>query len=112
MRLNLKGFQRDFPYKAVGGIIIHNGRCLTEEETRILVNYGVDKGYELADEIPNEIVDEICDTHGGAEWMEKYDDTPEFYTMPAIERVIRKLGNWYHNDWDVDEIIKQIKEEI
>ena len=61
MDIDLNGFHSHCKNKLMGGLIIHNGRCMTERETRIAVNYGIAMGYELASEIPTEKIDEICD---------------------------------------------------
>ena len=96
----------------MGGLIIHNGRCMTERETRIAVNYGIAMGYKLVSEIPTEKIDEICDSHGNEMWMDQFDDTPEFIALPELERVIRKLADYRCNCWDAEDIITQIKEEL
>lgn len=110
MKIDLKGFHRNCKDDLMGGLIIHKGRCMTESETRILVNYGISKGYKLADEIPEEIVDEICDTHGNAEWMREYDDTPIFVSLPTLKRAINNLNSlWFDNS---DELYSAIIEEL
>lgn len=113
MKIDLEGFKRNcFDRYPVDGLIIVDGRAMTDSETRILVNYGIEKGYETADQVPDEIVKEICDTHGGAEWMRDYDDTPTYITLPYLERILKKLSGFYYNDWDGDDIYRQIVEEL
>ena len=112
MDVDLNGFHSQCKDQLMGGLIIHNGRCMTERETRVAVNYGIDRGYKFASEIPDEIVDEICNCHGNAEWMDQYDDTPDFVSIPVLERIIHRLAGYWHNDFDPDDLIRQIKEEL
>lgn len=111
MDIDLEGFHSQCKYQLMGGLIIHKGRCMTERETRVAVNYGIAMGYKSASEIPTERIDEICDTHGNAEWMERFDDTPDFISMPELEQIIRKISNFWYNNFDADDLIRQIKEE-
>ena len=113
MNIDLKGFHSQCKNQLMGGLIIHNDRCMTERETRIAVNYGIAMGYKLASEIPTEKIDEICNSHGNEPWMDQFDDTPEFVALPELERVIRKIADRYwRNNFDAEDLIVQIKEEF
>lgn len=91
MSVDLKGLKRQGECGPIGGILIWKGRCMTEEETRILVNYGLKNGYRLNSDVPEDIVDEICKSHGNAEWCDQYDEDPRLYTLDYIERIIHKV---------------------
>lgn len=112
MNLHLQGFKQNCGDTLMGGIITHKGRALTEAETRVLVNYGIEKGYETIRDFPDEVADEICDTHGNADWMQKYDDTPEFISLPKLQRILEKMCNCYGYDFDPQELFLNIQEEI
>ncbi len=113
MSISLKAFKSIcFDQCPVDGLIVHNGRALTDSETRILVNYGIDKGYKTLTVIPKEIVDEICETRGNAEWMQQYNDAPQYIALPYLERILQKLSGFSCNDWDGDDIFRQITDEI
>jgi len=83
---------------------------MTESETRMVVNYGIEQGYELMSEIPDEITDKICDPF--CKEFDKYDDTPEFYSLDYIRKTLRKVQNCYHVDWDADGIMDTLEEEL
>lgn len=112
MNLNLKGYKRNFQNMLMGELIIHKGRRLTESETRKLVNYAIEQGYELLSEVPDEIADSICDTDNPKEEFEKYDDTPDFVVLSEVERAIRNVSNYWKYNFNADELIADIKEEL
>lgn len=112
MNLDLKGYKNNCHNMLMGDLIIHKGRRLTESETRKLVNYGIEKGYRLLSEIPDEVADRICDTDNPQEEFEKYDDTPDFIAFAEIESAIRKVSNFWMYNIDADSLIADIKEEL
>lgn len=89
MNINLKGFKSNCGHTQMGDLAIHRGRRMTESETRMAVNYGIEQGYELASQIPDEVLDAICDPHNSD--YAKYDDTPRFLTLEALSKAIGSL---------------------
>lgn len=47
MDINLKGYKDNCGHQLMGDLIIHNGRRMTERETRMAVNWGIENGYNL-----------------------------------------------------------------
>lgn len=108
MDVNLKGFKSNCGHTQMGDFIIHRGRRMTESETRMAVNYGIEQGYELASQIPVEILDAICDPHNSD--YEKYDDTPDFFTLETLRSILREIQGWHDTiDMTADELIKEIE---
>lgn len=112
MDMNLKGFKHYHGETLMGGVISYNNRLLCEHESRILVNYGIAEGYEKLSDIPEEVVREVCEKHGHAEWMKKYDDTPEFISMDKLKGILMMLSGCWYNNFDGEDIYKQIEEEL
>ena len=112
MDLDLKGYKANCGEKLMGDLIIHTGRKMTESETRIVVNYGIKNGIKYLSEFPDEIADKICDPQNNE--FEEYDDTPEFVSLPKLERVINRV---YDRRWrwesaqDLFDDIKEILED-
>lgn len=94
----------------MGDFITHRNRHLSESDTRKLVNYGIEQGYETMKDIPDEIADKIVDASNHD--FDKYDDTPDFYTLEEIEHALNRIHNNYYVDWDVDDIMDKLKEEL
>ena len=112
MNVDLQGLKDRTDVLPMDGIVIHKGRRMTNDEIRIACNYGLECGYETAQEIPDEVIDKICDPYNLDFDRTKYDDAPKYYSIDYIEKIIRKLGNFWYNDWDADDLIRQIKEEL
>lgn len=114
MDICLKGFKENCGQYLMGDIIIHNNRRMTESETRMAVNYGIEQGYKNASDIPNEIVDKICDLNNREFY--KYDDTPDFVSLPRLETILRNIltDNWRYglSNEQIEDLINEIKEEI
>ncbi len=110
MDLCLAGYKRNREGLTMGDLLIHKGRRMTESETRMAVNYGIEKGYELASEIPDEVVDKICDPT--CREYEKYDDSPEFYSLAFIRQMLRRVQNCYYVEWDADDIMDKLEQEL
>lgn len=111
MNLNLKGFKSNCHNKLMGGLIIHKGRHLPERETRILVNLGIEKGYELLSEIPDELADDICKADNYDKYDE-YDDTPIFITLSDVESAVRRVAGYACYHLDAEEFVKDVKTEL
>ena len=112
MNLDFKGFKAHCHNRLMGGIIIHNNRHMTERETRILVNLAIEKGYKTLHDVPDEMLDEICNPETPYEKYEAYDDTPDFITIRDVKNAIRKASNFWYYDFDSDTLIADIKEEL
>ena len=63
MNVDLKGFKHNCEHQPMGDIIIHNNRRMSESDTRKLVNYAIEQGYEALDDVPDEVADKICDAY-------------------------------------------------
>lgn len=92
MDINLKGFKANCGHTQMGDLAIHRGRRMTESETRMAVNYGIEQGYELASQIPDEVLDAICDPRNSD--YAKYDDTPRFLTLEALSDILRDIAGY------------------
>lgn len=113
MNMNLKGFKANCHNKLMGGLIIHHERHMTERETRILVNLGIEKGYKTLHDVPDELADEICNPDTPFEKFESYDDTPIFVTLNDLESAIRRVvGYAYYYRIDADEFVSDVKSEL
>lgn len=111
MDINLKGFKSNCGHTQMGDLAIHRGRRMTESETRMAVNYGIEQGYELGSQIPVEILDAICDPHNSD--FAKYDDTPRFLTLETLGDILRDIAGYRrYLEITVDELITQIEERI
>lgn len=114
MDICLGGFKENCGQGLTGDLIIHKNRRMTESETRMAVNYGIEKGYRNASEIPDEIVDKICDPNNHE--FEKYDDTPDFVTLPRLETVLRNIltENWRYgfSNEQIEDLINEITDEV
>lgn len=109
MDINLKGFKNNCGNQPMGDLIIHNGRRMTESETRMAVNYGIEQGYELASEMPDEVVDAICDPRNSD--YDKYDDTPDFFTLETLRPILQEIQGYHDTiDMTADDLIKAIEE--
>lgn len=111
MNMNLKGFKANCHDNLMGDLIIHKGRCMTERETRILVNLGIEKGYETLKDVPDELADEICDPDN-YEKFSSYDDTPIFVSMSDLESAIRRVAGYAYYSIDGDEFVNDVKAEL
>ena len=110
MNVDLKGFKRNCGGQLMGDFIIHKGRHMSERDTRVLVNYAIEQGYETIRDVPDEIADMCCDASNHE--LDKYDDAPDFYTLEEIEHALNRIHNNYYVDWDVDDIMDKLKEEL
>lgn len=109
MDISLKGFKDNCGHQLMGDLIIHNGRRMTECETRMAVNWGIENGYELASEMPDEVVDAICDPQTCD--YDKYDDTPDFFTLETLRPILREIQGWHNTiDMTADELIQAIED--
>ena len=110
MNLDLKGFKRNCGNQLMGDFIVHRGRHMSERDTRVLVNYAIELGYETIQDVPDEIVDKCCDACHHE--LDKYNDTPDFYTIDEITSALRRVHNNCYVDWEVDDIMDKLKEEL
>lgn len=109
MDINLKGFKANCGHTQMGDLAIQRGRRMTESETRMAVNYGIEQGYELASQIHDEVVDAICDPHNSDH--DKYDDTPHFLALETLRPILREIaGCRDYLEMTTDELIKQIED--
>lgn len=56
MNINMKGFQRwiiGHPRKRTDGLLTFDGKALTHEQVKKVVNYAVEKGYQTEADIPD-----------------------------------------------------------
>lgn len=110
MDIDLKGFKANCGDSLMSDFIIHKGRRMTERETRMAVNWGIENGYELASQIPDEVVDAICDPNSYDSKYDKYDDTPDFFTLETLRPILREIQGWHDTiDMTADELIKEIE---
>lgn len=109
MNIDLEGFKRNCGHQLMGDLIIHNNRRMSESDTRKLVNYAIEQGYETLADVPDEVADKICDAYNKD--FEKYDDTPDFYTLETIEDAIRRIDVPHYN-WDVEDFISKLRDEL
>lgn len=108
MNINLKSFKANCGHTQIGDLAIHRGRRMTESETRMAVNYGIEQGYELASQIPDEVLDAICDPRNSD--YAKYDDTPRFLTLETLRPILSEIaGCRDYLEITTDELIKQIE---
>lgn len=112
MNMNLKGFKANCHDNLMGDLIIHKGRCMTERETRILVNLGIEKGYETLKDVPDEMADEICDPEISYEKFNAYDDTPIFVSLPVLKKAIRRVAGYVSYLVDADELVNDVLIEL
>lgn len=92
----------------MGDFAIHNGRRMTESETRMAVNWGIKNGFETASMIPTEILDAICEPT--CHDYDEYDDTPDFFTLETLRPILREIQGWHDTiDMTADELIKEIE---
>lgn len=111
MDLNLKGFKANKGHKQMGDVLIHKGRRLTERETRMVVNWGINQGYKNASELPGDVVDEICNPYCST--YDEYDDTPEFVSIQELQSILRRISDeGYIEEQTPDELINKIKDEL
>lgn len=110
MNVNLKGFKKNCGNILMGDFLIHRGRHLSERDTRVLVNYAIELGYKTIADVPDEIVDKCCDPFNLE--LNKYNDTPNFYTLDEIESAIKQISYKKYVNWDADDIIQKLREEL
>lgn len=110
--MNLKGFKANCHNSLMGGLIIHKGRHMTERETRILVNLGIERGYETLQDVPDEMADEICDPETPFEKFNTYDDTPIFVSLPVLKKTIRRVAGYACYHVDADELVNDVLIEL
>ena len=82
---------------------------MSERDTRVLVNYAIEQGYETIADVPDEIADMCCDAFNNE--LDRYNDAPDFYTLEEIEYAIRRI-DVPHYDWDAEDFIEKLKEEL
>ena len=110
MNVDLKGFKRNCGHQLMGDFIIHRGRHMSERDTRVLVNYAIEQGYKTTADVPDEIADKCCDAFNHE--LDKYNDAPDFYTLDEIAATLRKVQRCYDVDWNADDIIDKLREEL
>lgn len=111
MNIDLEGYHDHCKDKLMGDFFSHRGTYLSERTTRVLVNYCLEKGIETLNSIPDELADEVCSTITDNKW-DKYDDTPDFISFPTLEKTLRRIANCYAIDFDPDELMNLIKNEM
>lgn len=94
----------------MGDLIIHKGHRMTESETRMAVNWGIANGYKTTSELPDEVMDKICDPY--CKDYTEHNDTPRFVSMEKLRRTLCIIQNCYNVDWDADDIMDKIEEEL
>lgn len=62
IKTSLAGLRKFFWRKNLGGFFSYKGRKLSDAEVRRIVEYGISKGYETEDDIPDEEVEELLKT--------------------------------------------------
>lgn len=112
MNLDFKGYHNNCKDSLMGDLIIHKGRRLTERETRILVNYAIEQGWETTADVPDCVVDEICDPYVFNPKWDKYDDTPDFYTLDELKNALNAIHRSWRDDWEPDELFDRISEQL
>lgn len=110
MNVDLKGFKRNCGGQLMGDFIIHKGRHMSERDTRVLVNYAIEQGYETIADVPDEIADMCCDASNHE--LDKYDDSPDFYTLEEIEHALNRIQNCHDVYWDADDIMDKLRDEL
>lgn len=111
MDVNLHVFKANCGNTTMGGLAIHRGRRMTESETRMAVNYGIETGIELGSQIPDEVLDAICDPYN-SDYV-KYDDTPHFFTLATLSGILSEIAGYRgYLEMTVDELITKIAERI
>lgn len=111
MDINIRGYKANCGDGAMGDIILHKGHRMTESETRMAVNWGIENGYELASELPDDVVDAICDPFNDD--YERYDDTPHFFTIATLRPILREIAGYRgYIEMTVDELLSEIEENI
>lgn len=109
MDINLKGFKANCGNLLMGDLAIHNGRRMTESETRMAVNWGIKNGFETASMIPSEILDAICEPY--CHDYDEYDDTPDFFTLETLHPILQEIQGWHETiDMTADELIQAIED--
>lgn len=94
----------------MGDFIIHKGRRMSERDTRVLVNYAIELGFETIKDVPDEIADKCCDAFNHE--LDEYNDEPDFYTLDEIESALRRVQNCHNVDWNADDIMDMLKDEL
>lgn len=111
MDVNIKGFKANCGDGPMGDLIIHRGRRMTEAETRMAVNWGIEQGYELSSQLPDEVVDAICDPNN-SDYV-KYDDTPRFFTLETLGPILSEIAGYRdYIEMTVEELITKIDERL
>lgn len=59
IKVSLKGVRQQAWRKRLGGFFSINGRYLSDQEVRKLVEYGISKGYDTNEDIPVEEAIEV-----------------------------------------------------
>ena len=63
--LNLRGLRNSRFWKCkLNGLIVLNGRKLTDEEARLVINKGIENGYGVLSEIPDETAEQWLTERG------------------------------------------------
>lgn len=110
MDVNLNGFKRNCADEQMGDFFIHRERRMTEYETRIAVNWGILHGIELMSQLPDNVLDEICDPK--CDKYNRYDDTPEFFTLRTLRSFLEEIAHRNYIGMTVDELIEKIEEKL
>lgn len=83
---------------------------MTESETRMMINFGIEHGIENASEIPDEVVDKICDPQCND--FDRYDDTPTFISLERLDEIMHRIESCHYVEWEADDIMDKIREEV
>lgn len=108
MDVYLKGYKANCGDGPMGDFLIHKNRRMTESETRMAVNWGIENGYKYASDLPDDVLDDICNPLDRD--YEDYDDTPDFFTLETLRHILREIQGWHDTiDMTADELIKEIE---
>lgn len=111
MDVNIKGYKANCGDGPMGDFLIYKGRRMTESETRMAVNWGIENGFKTASMIPTEILDAICDPHNSD--YEKYDDTPHFFTLESVRPILSEIAGYRgYIEMTVDELLTKIEDRL
>lgn len=88
--------------------IIHRNRTMIDDEARTIINYGLANGYTYLSEIPDEVVDAVCEP-GNTKYAEyEPKESPRYIS----EKHIREVLEAFSGEELVDNIIEEIMERL
>lgn len=112
MNVDLQGLKDQTDIYPMDGMVFHKGRRMTNDEIRIACNYGLAHGYKTSMEIPDEVIDKICDPDCRIFSRSEYDDAPNYYSLEYIAATLHRIQNCYNVDWVADDIMDKLREEL